>query len=72
MLARRAHAHTRRQRDAHVRGKHTSVFRGSGLLLLAHGMDDQKRPTAADHYANDTLSKSPESAGDMTAIRAGK
>lgn len=69
MLARhpRTHTHTRRRTR-----KHTSVFRGSGLLLLAHGMDDQKRPTAADHYANDTLSKSPENAGDMTAIRAGK
>lgn len=28
--------------------------------LLAHGMDDQKRRTAVDHYANDTFSKSPE------------
>lgn len=32
----------------------------STLEPLAHSMDDQKRPTADDHYANDTLSKSLE------------
>lgn len=49
----RAHTHT------HTHLIHLTV---SALVALAHSMDDQKRPTAADHYANDTLSKSPESA----------
>lgn len=47
----RAHTHT-----------HLIHLTVSALVALAHSMDDQKRPTAADHYANDTLSKSPESA----------
>lgn len=49
------HVHT----NTHPRLMHLSV---SAPVALAHSMDDQKRPTAADHYANDTLSKSPESA----------
>lgn len=44
---------------AHTNLIHLTV---SAPVALAHSMDDQKRPTAADHYANDTLSKSPESA----------
>lgn len=43
----------------HIHLIHLTV---SAPVALAHSMDDQKRPTAADHYANDTLSKSPESA----------
>lgn len=41
---------------------HTHMRAASAPVALAHSMDDQKRPTAADHYANDTLSQSPESA----------
>ena len=46
---------------AHIHLTHLSLCFGSPVAL-AHSMDDQKRPTAADHYANDTLSESPERA----------
>lgn len=46
----------------HTRLIHLIHLTVSAPVALAHSMDDQKRPTAADHYANDTLSKSPESA----------
>lgn len=52
-----AHTHT----HAHTR-THFIHLTASALVALAHSMNDQKRPTAADHYANDTLSKSPKSA----------
>lgn len=52
-------AHTDTHTYAHTHPIHLTV---SAPVALAHSMDDQKRPTAADHYANDTLSKSPESA----------
>ena len=48
--------------STHMRARTLTHRYMRGASAPAHSMDDQKRPTAADHYANDTLSKSPESA----------